>query len=127
MILMTLLLGLTSVTQAQTTKIEEGETFTATTQGVFVTRVNFIALVNAQEMVKYHRDRASRLVQAIENLNSDHEEVVKAKNAHIIWLGQEYEGLMNLYKDKPEESWTTALGRNGIAITAGFALCEAVR
>lgn len=110
--------------QGQTTRINEGETFTAPVTGVFITSSKFIALVNYQELALFHRERADALVLIVNEQN----ELLRARQEHIVWLGDEYRALLQLHKDRPPaDSFMTRLGQVGLAVTGGFALCEATQ
>lgn len=120
----TLFLALTAASaQSQATRINEGETFVAPVTGVFVTSTSFINLTNAQELMKFHKDRADALVVIVR----EYDVLLESKRKRIVWLGEEYEALLQLHKDRPTDSFVTKLGQVGLAVTGGFALCEAIQ
>ncbi len=88
-----------------------------------MTSSKFIALVNSQELAKYHKNRADALVLIVKG----YDETLESKQKQIVWLGEEYEALLQLHKDRPTESFMTRLGQVGLAVTGGFALCEATQ
>ena len=105
---------------SQAIRVNEGDTFTASMTGVFISSAGFTALVAAQGSVKFLQTRVELMQEVIDQ----QEELLDARDRHIVWLGSEYETLLRLQKDRPTDDWQTQLGKVGLSLTAGFALCE---
>lgn len=79
--------------------------------------------MNLQELAKFHKNRADALVMIVE----EQDELLESRHKHVVWLGEEYEALLQLHRDRPTDSFMTRVGQVGLAVTGGFALCEATQ
>ena len=118
--MMLLLVSTPALATSQAIRVNEGDTLVAEMTGVFISSAAFIGLVATQESEKFLKLR----IVSMQGVIDAHEDVVDSKNKRIVWLGEEYADLLQLHKDRPTDDWQTQVGKVGLALTAGFALCE---